>query len=120
MTRTNEKHSPLFEFHRYAVSTSETYLIAAAAVATALSSPRTPCSPGSKGVDRDEGTRSFEALDGWDEPYLHDSHGNDSDREEGADGGGVGRRRKGRATAIGAVKGIGVSIEEVRGSGEPN
>ncbi|CAM9771482.1 unnamed protein product, partial [Choristocarpus tenellus] len=47
--------SPLFEFHKYALSTSETYLIAASAVAAAISLP--------------EKTRPFEALGGWDEPF---------------------------------------------------
>eukprot|EP00903_Cladosiphon_okamuranus_P010367 g9808.t1 len=100
--------SPLFEFHRYAVSTSETYLIAAAAVATAVSSRRPPSSPGGRAVDKDEGTRPFEELDGWDEPYVCASHGSDSDAEEGAGNEVVSGRCKGRVT----VKGIGFSIEE--------
>lgn len=90
-------------------------------MATALSSPsRLPSSAGDEGIDRDEGTRPFEALDGWDDPYLRASRDNDGDGEEGAGGGIVGRPRKARATPTGAVRGIGVSIEEVRCRGELN
>lgn len=84
-----------------------------------LSSPRLPTSPGGKGVDGDEDTRSFEALDGWDEPYLHGYHDNGGDGEEDARGGGGSRRRERRATATRPVTGIGVSIEEVQSGGEP-
>eukprot|EP00752_Nemacystus_decipiens_P010328 g9200.t1 len=106
--------SPLFEFHRYAVRTSETYLIAAVAVAAALSSStRLPSSAGGKGVDKEEGgTRPFEALDGWGDPYSYPARDIDGDGEEDAGGGGAGRRPEGAATATGAVKGIGVSLEE--------
>ncbi|CAN0436481.1 unnamed protein product, partial [Ectocarpus sp. 12 AP-2014] len=81
--------SPLFEFHRYAVRTSETYLIAAAAVASVLSTPLS--STEGVGEDSDDGIRSFEALEGWAEPYMSPSRGDDDDDDEIVDEGG-GRR----------------------------
>lgn len=65
------------------------------------------------------GTKPFVALEGWDEPYLHATSPVDSGKDGensgvgkgggGAAGGGEGEgREKG-----GAVRGIGVSIEEV-------
>ncbi|CAM9295745.1 unnamed protein product, partial [Sphacelaria rigidula] len=50
-----------YEFRRYAEQTNETYLIAAAAVAAALSAP--------------QGTRPFEALDGWEDPVSSGEEG---------------------------------------------
>ncbi|CAM9664192.1 unnamed protein product [Scytosiphon promiscuus] len=130
----SEGGSPLFEFHRYAVRTSETYLIAAAAVAAALSSSPVPSSSppfdsstepsGGEAVGEGMGTKPFEALEGWGEPYLHVPSvggGNDGQKGMGKEGKGDAKREGGGregegggavAAAPTAVKGIGVSIEE--------
>lgn len=102
--------SPLFEFRRYALRTSETYLIAAAAVATALSSSSSSSPDEGDGV---KGTRLFEALEGWDKPYVrapqNDVDGVTGQRTTGGGGGGGGEG----AIDTAAVEAIGVSIEEV-------
>lgn len=97
--------SPLYEFRRYAVRTSETYLIAAAAVASALSAPKGP--------------RPFEALAGWNEPLPQEEEDNDEAAADGVptapmerggrSGGGMGSVHGGKTS------GIGVPLEEARG-----
>ncbi|CAN0225305.1 unnamed protein product, partial [Discosporangium mesarthrocarpum] len=49
-----QEGSPIYEFHKYATHTSETFLIAAAGVAAAVSLP--------------EGTGPFQSLRGWHDP----------------------------------------------------
>ncbi|CAN0496534.1 unnamed protein product, partial [Ectocarpus sp. 8 AP-2014] len=109
----------------YAVRTSETYLIAAAAVASVLSTSLS--STEGVGEYSDDGIRPFEALEGWAEPYMFPSRGDDDDDEEIVDEDGGRRTMKGttgkgegggmgggEGDTIGftAVKDIGVSMEE--------
>lgn len=80
------------------------------------------------GEDSDDGIRTFEALEGWAEPYMFPSRGDDDDDKEIVDEGGgrltmkgtagkggAGGRGGGEGGTIGfaAVKYIGVSMEEV-------
>ncbi len=107
------KHSPLFEFHRYATRTSETYLIAAAAVAAVLSTPPPATSAEDQVPAEDRGTRPFEALEGWNEPYLDASEDDSGGHGDGCAGSGGAVRRAAGDTTAAAVTGIGVPIEEV-------
>ncbi|CAM9972358.1 unnamed protein product [Ectocarpus sp. 12 AP-2014] len=114
-------------FHRYAFRTSETYLIAGAAVASVLSTSL--FSTEGVGEDSDDGIRPFKALEGWAEPYMSPSRGDDDDDEEvvdegggrrtikgttgnGGGGGGGGGGGAGGTIGFAAVKDIGVSMEE--------
>jgi len=81
-------------------------------VAAALSAPPAPTSAEDQGPGEDRGTRPFEALEGWNEPYLDAPEDDGSHGDGHDDSGGVGRRSAGDTTA-GAATGIGVPIEEV-------
>lgn len=102
-------NSPLYEFRRYAVRTNETYLIAAAAIAAALSLA--------------EGTQRFEALAGWEEPLPLEGEGATAVAVAGRDvapptttSHTVTRAGEEIGGEGGAARGVGFSIEEVRGA----